>query len=360
MNKNNESRVWIVALMVVGAIAVWFLLPQLGTAVLAALMAFLFYPLYKKLKSKKAKSKGNLAAFATLLISFLVIILPLLFVAVSAISQLAVFADSVSTENYWQDTPQFVDWAIGITNDILEPITGQRPSITETSTMDFLRNTIPSVLRGGASMLVGVITSLPQVGIALVVYIYLFLAFLKYGPQLIEKVKVISPFSKSITNHYIEKIGLMTNAMVKGQLILSMITALFASSLLAFLGYGHLFFILFVLFTILNFVPLGSGIVLVPMALISMFDGQFIPGLLVIILYYAFGNLEPLWRTKLIPKKIQLPVAVTMLATFCGIAYFGILGIVYGPVIMILIITTVNLFVEFKQKTKISDKKLES
>lgn len=349
MKKQPSQRVWTVSLLIIGVIAIWFFWPQLGTIVLAALMAYLFYPLYTKLRRRKGK--GGLAAFGTLVISFLVVLLPVAFVTMSAVGQLATFADQAGRAQYWQNMPDFVEKAVNLTNGVLEPITGQQPSVTETGIVDFLRNSIPTIARGSAQLLIGVATSLPSLGIAFIVYIYMFIAFLTYGPRLIAKIKAVSPFDHSTTEHYLERIGLMTNAMVKGQLILSMITAIFSAILLSFLGYGHLFFILFVLFTILNFIPLGSGIVLVPMAIFSMFSGQFWTSLIVIVLYYAFGNLEPLWRTKLIPKKVQLPVALTMLATFCGIAYFGILGIVYGPVIMILIITTVNLYIEANQQS---------
>lgn len=349
MKKQVNQKVWTGALLIIGLVAIWFFWPQIGTIVLAALMAYLFYPFYTKLKGKKGR--GGLAAFTTLMVSFLVVIIPVAFVAVSAFGQLAAFANQASNSQYWQNMPEFVDRAIDVTNDMLGSITGQSPSITEDGVVNFLRNTVPAVARGSAQFLLGVATSLPGLGIAFIVYIYMFIAFLKYGPRILAKVRTMSPFDEKTTEYYLERIGLMTNAMVKGQLILSMITAAFSAILLIFLGYGHLFFILFVLFTILNFIPLGSGIVLVPMAVFAMFNGQLWAALLVIVLFYVFGNLEPLWRSKLIPKKIQLPVALMMLGTFCGIAYFGILGIVYGPVIMILIITTVNLYIEAKRQS---------
>ena len=55
-------------------------------------------------------------------------------------------------------------------------------------------------------------------------------------------------------------------------------------------------------------------------------------------------------RSKLMPKQVYLSVALTMVATFCGIAYFGILGVVYGPVIMIVLTTTVDMYLEGKLK----------
>ena len=85
-----------------------------------------------------------------------------------------------------------------------------------------------------------------------------------------------------------------------------------------------------------------------------MFTGQFWLSLVVIALYYAAGNLDPLLRTRLIPKQIQLSVAITMIATFCGIAYFGILGVIYGPVIMILLKTTVDMYLESKSRISVT------
>ena len=57
MKKQINQKVWTGALLVIGVIATWFFWPQLGTVVLAALMAYLFYPLYIKLKGKKEKGE---------------------------------------------------------------------------------------------------------------------------------------------------------------------------------------------------------------------------------------------------------------------------------------------------------------
>ena len=197
-------------------------------------------------------------------------------------------------------------------------------------------------------MALPVVSSLPQFGIALLIYIFLFVELLKRGPQLVRKIEQLSPFDKTDTTRYIERVGLMANAMVKGQLVIAMTISAIAAALLIPLGYGQFFFLLFILFTILNFIPLGAGIIMIPLVVYAMAMGQFWLGLVIIVLYYIAGNLDPLLRAKLIPKQIQLSVALTMISTFCGIAYFGILGVVYGPIIMILLTTTFTIYAEKK------------
>ncbi len=344
----TAPRTWTIALVLTLGVTAWFFLPQLGIIVFSALMAFVFHPLYMRLKRKK----GGVAAALTLFASFLIVLIPLGFITIAAVGQLASLAETASRLQTQGHLPEFIDQAVDITNSILAPITGTQPSITDSSVIDFLRTAVPTIARGAVGLVVGILGSLPQLGIALILYIFLFVEFLRYGPEIIRKTESISPFEKNVTRQYIEKIGLMAKAMVTGQLIIAMILAVIAAALLIPLGYGHYFFIFFVIFTILNFMPLGSGLILVPLALYSMFTGQFWMGLAVIFLYSISGNLDPILRSRLIPQRIQLSVGLTMLATFCGIAYFGILGVVYGPIIMIIITTTFDFYIEQRSKQR--------
>lgn len=330
------------------AVAVWFFWPQLGTIALTCLIAYIFYPLYKRISVKGTA----LAASVTLLASFLVVLIPIAFVSISAFSQLMLFANEAGDARTWQGLTENMDGTIGMINGILDPITGENPSLTDMGVAEFLSNHLPDIARGAAQLIFGVLTSLPQLFVALIVYIYVFVYLLWHGPSVIQKIKQVSPLPKEATELYIRRTGAMARAMVTGQLMVSMILAAFSALILIPLGYGHLFFVLFVLFTVLNFIPLGSGIVMVPLSLYGMLTGQFWTGLIVILLYYGFGNLEPLYRTKFIPKDTQLPVSLMLLSTFCGIAYFGILGVVYGPIITILIMMSFSLYVDLGKRSK--------
>lgn len=354
MESKTAARTWITALIVALGLLFWLLWPQLGVVVFTALMSYTFYPLYKRLKHKN----GSVAAITTLAVSLLVFIIPLTIIVIAAAGQLAYFAQSASNPTYWEQLPS-VDHIIALTNDALALFTGQDPSITTDTIADFLKTAIPATARAITHFLFSVLGNIPQLGIAFIIYIFLFVEFLRYGPSIIKHIIAISPFDSKVTTQYLERIGMMTNAMMRGQLIISMVISAFAALILSFIGYGSYFFILFIIITILNFIPLGGGVLVVPLALYSMSTGQFWPGLIVIALYYLFGNIEPLLRARLIPDKIQLSVGLTTLATFCGIAYFGILGVVYGPIIMIIVLTTLEFYGKFKteQSTPVPGRK---
>lgn len=46
----------------------------------------------------------------------------------------------------------------------------------------------------------------------------------------------------------------------------------------------------------------------------------------------------------LVPKNAYLPPALMLLAVFAGLSVFGFAGIIFGPVVMIMIVTTINLY----------------
>lgn len=346
----SMKTVWSLTLAIASIVAIWFFWPQLGVIALTAVMAFTFYPIYLKLRRKN----GGIASIATLGLSFLVVVIPLSFIIFASVGQLMSLANTASDSHYLERLPSSFESVIDNLNAMIEPLTGVRENLTGEGVASFLKNSTVFLARSSAQILMGVLGSVPQMGIALIIYIFLFVEFIRRGPQIVQKLVQLSPLGEEVTVNYLARVAMMTNAMVKGQLIIAMVIAFISSLLLILLGYGQYFFLFFVVFTVLNFIPLGSGIVVLPLSLYSMLTGQFWLALVVITLYYIAGNLDPFMRSKLIPKQIQLSVALTMIATFCGIAYFGILGVIYGPVIMILLTSTVDLYLERKSSIKTS------
>ncbi len=100
-------------------------------------------------------------------------------------------------------------------------------------------------------------------------------------------------------------------------------------------------------------VPLGSGIIMIPLAYCRYADGAILGGFAVLVIYIlVICNIDNFMRPHLIPKKAKLLPAVITLSTFCGLYYFGILGIVYGPLVAILLTTTLDAFLLRRQVRK--------
>lgn len=349
------TKYWplIIVLAVVGALI--FVAPFMSLVVLAALMAFLFHPLYKRIGKRIANS--GVAAGLTLLSSVILIITPIAIVLFLTIMQVISLAGSLTAQYAHVDIaslPDFIKTIIHTVNDTLAPLSGQPSLITGQGVVEFLRNTLPTILKGTVAFAVGIAGSIPLATILAIMYVILFCEFLVYGKKIIDVLTHLSPFDRKTTDVYFERIGTMATAMVKGQFLISVVISALSAFLLIFLGMGQYFFLIFVIFTLLNLIPLGCGILMIPITIIAMLTGNFWPGLIVLIAYILISNLDSVIRPRIIPKTVTLSAGLTTLAAFGGIFYYGLLGVVYGPIIMIVIVTTITTYVNFRKQKELA------
>jgi predicted PurR-regulated permease PerM len=141
--------------------------------------------------------------------------------------------------------------------------------------------------------------------------------------------------------------GAMTKAMAKGQFIIATVQGFTDALLLYIAGFKSVFIFMFLILTVLSIIPLGGGIVVIPIGIIMLLTGHIWQGLVVLLGHFMIvTNEDNLLRPKLVPKKIHLNPALTLLAVFAGVGMFGFLGIIIGPVIMILIVSTLQMYLD--------------
>ena len=89
---------------------------------------------------------------------------------------------------------------------------------------------------------------------------------------------------------------------------------------------------------ILDALPfIGTGIVLVPLAIWQLIQGYYIRAVVCLVLYGACALLREFLEPKLIGEKVGIyPVAI-LIAVYAGVRLFGLWGIVKGPLGLVLI-----------------------
>ena len=103
---------------------------------------------------------------------------------------------------------------------------------------------------------------------------------------------------------------------------------------------------MFVIFlTALSFIPLGSGIIVIPLGIGMAVFGNITGGIFVVVFHIVVvTSIDNLLRPFLVPKSAHLNPALMLLAVFAGLKMFGFWGIVLGPVLMIVIVTTISVY----------------
>lgn len=350
---------WLYVALIAVALGLLFVAPYLSVIAIAALMAFLFYGLFDRLQRRM---KPGFAATLTFLSSFFIVVIPVVLIGIFTIFQLANLASDL-TASFGADftsLPAALQSLINDVNRVVAPIVGSETLISNQGVVDFLKNTLPEILRTLTSFLTGLIGGIPMAIILLIIYIFLFFEFLVYGKKIIKSVIALSPFQPEVTRLYLARVGMMANAMVKGQLVIAFIVAVLSAMTIAFFfDLWSYFLLMTVVFTLFNLIPLGSGIVAYPLIIILMIFGAIWPGIGALVIFTLISNLDAFLRPKFIPPSITLTNGLTMLAAFGGIALYGLLGVVYGPIIMIIIVTSIQTYLDYyesapKQKKKVS------
>lgn len=344
------AKNWLVVALVALVLGVWFVLPYIGVIALAALMAFLFFGTYERLSRKM---RSGAAATLTFLFSLVVVLVPVIIVGTFTAFQLTLLVNQVTSTfgSNFTTVPVALQELITTVNTISRSFTGAEHLITTQGVLDFLQSTIPGVLKTLTGFLTGVVGGVPMAIILVIMYMFLFYEFLVYGKKITQSIVALSPFQPEVTRLYLARVGLMANAMAKGQLVMSVIIAVLEALTLAFFfNFWDYFFLMAVAFSFFNLIPLGAGIIIYPIIFVVMLLGQVWPGVGALIVITAVSNLESVLRPRFIPKSITLTNGLTMLAAFGGIALYGLLGVIYGPIIMIIIVTSIQMYLDYYQE----------
>ena len=344
------AKNWLVVALVALAIGIWFVSPFLSVIAIAALMAFLFYGFYDRIAQKR---RPGTAATLTFLWSLLIVLVPVIIVAIFTVFQLGRLVADLGTMfgNDFNSLPVALQEVIKNINTITASINAGEQLISSAGVLEFLKSTLPGILRNVTLFLTSLIDGIPIAIILLIMYIFLFFEFLIFGKKITNSIVALSPFQPEVSRMYLARVGLMANAMAKGQLAMSVIIAsLEALAIAFFFGIWDYFFLMTVVFSLFNLIPLGAGIVAYPIIAIGMLTGAVWPGVGALVAVTIISNLESFLRPKFIPKSIMLTNGLTMLAAFAGIALYGLVGVVYGPIIMIVIVTSIQMYLDYYQE----------
>ena len=82
---------------------------------------------------------------------------------------------------------------------------------------------------------------------------------------------------------------------------------------------------------------LGSGTVMVPWAIISGLNGDLNLGIAIIVLLIIMSIVRQFLEPKLVSKNIGVHPIFTLIAMYTGYKFIGVIGMLLGPILLIII-----------------------
>ena len=349
----TQKRALAVVTIIALLFGAYFLRRYFMLVVIAAVIAYLFTPLYNRLRSK---FNGGLATTLTVLAALGTVVIPIIGVITLATYQISHMLVGVADWAKTADLNALGDKAIATVNQLLAKLPFQTPTITVESLRSNLGKVAQTIgewllrtISGAAGGAIGFITST-------IIFLYVLISLLVNKTELITLIRRLNPLGEEVTDLYLAKMGAMVKGTVKGQFIIAIIQGTLGAISIYIAGFHDGFFIFAILLTALSVIPLGSGIVTIPFGIGMMFFGNVAGGAFVV-LFHLIGitNVDNFLRPILVPKEARLDSALMLLSVFSGIAMFGFFGIVLGPVLMILIVTTISVYLAVYKGVEMDD-----
>lgn len=340
---DSQKRALAIATAVALAFAAYFLRTFFILVVVAAVVAYLFTPLYERCRRRFGP---GLSATVTLLAVIGAIIIPVSLLVLLAVVQITSMIGGVSAWMARTDLGELGTRALDFVNDTLHKV----PFLEDFElTTDMVRERTATVaqyagefllgtLQGAVGGLIGGVT-------AAVLFIYVFISLLTNREKLATLIRKLNPLGEEITDLYLEKMGAMVRGTVFGQFVIALAQGVAGAGSIYLAGFHDGFFIFAILLTALSVIPLGGGILSIPIGIGMILFGNVIGGIFVIAFHLlVVTNIDNVLRPILVPKQARLDSALMLLAVFAGIAMWGFWGLVIGPVVMIVVVTTVSVY----------------
>lgn len=342
MEKNNLNNIVVAVVSIILLVLSFLLLkPILMSIIFGFVLVFIFSPIYN-LIHKKIKSKNLCATIVTIILILLISALLIFLVPVVIKESVTLFTSA-----------QTVDFVVPIQN-LLKSFEGASSIAIQTDTIlhSFITEFTSSLINSISNFL----KDFPIIFLQLTVVFFTFFFVIRDKEDFVGYVKTILPFPKDVQDRLFKATKEVTASVLYGQLIIGFIQGITAGIGFFLFGVPNplLFTILAIFAGILPIV--GPFIVWVPMAIVLFVTGNTVATIGVTIFGIASSVVDNFLRPIIIAKRLTMNSLLVMLGFIGGILFFGVMGLILGP----LIIAYLLIFLEVYRNKKFTGLLIES
>lgn len=334
-----------------GAILVWSYIPII---ILAALAAVIFNPIYSRIVRRLHRT--GTSASLTFVIMLLVFIIPLAITVLLTIGQVEQLVSKLEASG---TTPQTFTELSNVLLTYINQLLGTLTRGAVQIDIAQLNETLAHLAAELGNKLLGLLTSsfaaIATVVTEFILFLYLFTSLLTHGQDMLASFRNLNPLGEKVASLYISRTGQMARGAVGGQFIIAAAQGFVEAGILYLAGIDY-FFLMALILTFLSIIPLGGGVVAIPIGIAMLLTGNVWQGIVILLGHFVIiTNIDNVLRPRLVPKAVRMNPALMLLSVFGGLALFGFLGIFVGPIIMILVLSTFQVYLPLaKQEAAIS------
>jgi predicted PurR-regulated permease PerM len=347
MNERKLSRYFFVAVLLLTTVVFFrmvriFFVPVL----LAAVFATLFYPLYEAFL-RIFRGRKTLASFCCCFVLLLGLIGPLYLVADlvtrEAIDFYGTFHERIGTF--------FQAGASGPLARLRNLPLLRQLGLDRIDLQSALQNAASSAGPVAASLIKKTSQGTIQVVILVFVTLFTMFYFFRDGKDLLRRIRSLIPLDREHKNAIVARFSSVARATVKGTLLIALVQGTLTGITLWIFGVGSPF-LWGVVATLAAIIPMvGVWVVLYPAAFIQIATGHLGQGIgILLVTVLVIVNVDNVMRPRLVGQEAGMHDLMVFFSTLGGIAMFGPMGFIVGPMIAALFLALLDIYsAEFRE-----------
>lgn len=326
-----EHWSFLLILAAVSVLLIWVTWPFVGPLMWASLAAIMFQPLYKW-SLKKTRGRRNLAATLSLLIIFVAVLLPALWIG-SLVAN-----EAIKLVNRLQANPIDIGAWINETYAMLPAAVQEFADENGFTDFSTIQDRLQGVLGESAGLIAQQALSIGSGALGFVlsfsIGLYVLFFLLRDGSRIGETILHSAPVEREIADRLAERFLGIVRAVIKGSGVVGIVQGTLGGIMLAIAGVPSAL-LLGVLMAILALIPaVGTALVWAPAGIWLIVIGEVWQGVFVLGAgFIIISSVDNVLRPILVGRDTGIPDWIILITTLGGISLAGFSGIVLGPLV---------------------------
>lgn len=321
-------------LLILGAIATLMIAPLLQYVMAAALLAFVLYPAFERLEPRLGPRLS-----AILLTGFAIVaaVVPLLVISVVILQTVVSFLNDFDEGHAMESVRELAADDLGLE-------AGQVDTL-ETVVLAEVESSFPDVVELVLLELVGLLNASIEMGVGVVVFVFLLYYLLVDGPGFVAWLGSVAPLDPAVREELFEEVSVVTWAVIYSHVLVAVVEGLLGGIGFSLLGVPNVVFWTVVMIVV-SFLPaIGVWLVWAPaVGYLAVTDGPVTAVLLLVYGLTVLAVVDNYLRAIFVDRGSGLHPAVVVVGVIGGIYLLGIMGLFLGPVVLAVFKAGLNVF----------------
>ncbi|MCR4280703.1 MAG: AI-2E family transporter [Candidatus Komeilibacteria bacterium] len=335
--KRIEMVFFFILLAAISVLVFLVLLPFIQPLVLAAILAAAFFPFHKKLTGWLG-NRPSLSAIIIILLTVIIILVPLFFLGLRIFDESKDLYQSIRTSD--------ISIVTSISERINEPLQNTVPGY-EFNLQEYLANGVRWLGNNFGTL----VSSTATVLIDMVLVIFALFFLLRDGQKLRKSIIELSPLSDKYDRNIFETLGRTVKAVLGGAILVALIQGVLSGAGLAVFGVPNPA----VWGTLAAFAalipPFYTSVVMLPAVIYLFVTANILQAVgLLIWSIILVGLIDNFLGPYLYGKGAKMSPLWVLFSVLGGLLFFGPLGFIFGPLVLSLFFSLVDIYRQFMQE----------